>query len=231
MILTVLTVILFSGVSFFVGMKYQQMQGRSSRAAGAFASGRQFSGRGGNGSRPVAGEIVSFDNQSMTVKLTDGSSKIVLLSDKTAINKASSGIKDDLKPGTKVAAFGTENADGSLTATNVQLNRLFGDRGGRMINQAPKSADAKEIVVEGSNYKFSPSNFTVKKGEKLRILFKNKGGMHDVRIDSLNIATATISDGQEDFVEFTPDKTGAYEYYCSIGNHKMMGMVGTMSVE
>lgn len=232
MIVTIVVVAAFSAASFFVGMKYQQMKTQSSRTSSANGQ-RQFQGRGGGaGGRPVAGEILKTDSQSMTVKLTDGSSKIVLLSDKTTISKATEGSKDDLKSGVRVAAFGTENSDGSLTAANVQLNPTFGGgMGGRALNQAPKSADAREIVVEGSNYAFSPSTVTVKKGEKVRILFKNKGGMHDFRIDALNIATAIVQDGQEDFVEFTPDKIGTYEYSCSIGNHKAMGMKGTMTVE
>lgn len=94
-----------------------------------------------------------------------------------------------------------------------------------------KSADAKEIIVAGTNYKFSPNTVTVKKGVKTRILFKNTGGMHDFRVDELNIATRIIQGGEEDFVEFTAEKTGQYEFYCSVGNHRQMGMKGTLTVE
>lgn len=54
--------------------------------------------------------------------MQDGSSKIVLFSDKTEINKAAEATKEDLKVGEKVAVFGTENSDGSVTAQNIQLN-------------------------------------------------------------------------------------------------------------
>jgi hypothetical protein len=73
----------------------------------------------------VNGEIIAADEKSITVKLQDGSSKIVLLSDKTEINKTASTTKEDLKVGEKVAAFGTENSDGSVTAQSVQLNPRF----------------------------------------------------------------------------------------------------------
>jgi len=58
----------------------------------------------------------------ITVKLPDGSSKIILLSEKTSINKASEGSVADLVVGEKVAVFGTTNTDGSVTAQNIQIN-------------------------------------------------------------------------------------------------------------
>ena len=79
-------------------------------------------GRGGMFGRPVSGEITAVDANSVTVKLADGGSKIVILSEKTTVNKASESSKEDLKEGVKVAAFGSENADGSVTASNIQIN-------------------------------------------------------------------------------------------------------------
>lgn len=67
-----------------------------------------------------------MDDKSITVKLQDGSSKIVLLSNTTAYNKSATGAKSDLKTGEKVAVFGTENSDGSVTARDVQLNPRTG---------------------------------------------------------------------------------------------------------
>lgn len=91
--------------------------------------------------------------------------------------------------------------------------------------------DAKEIIVEGSNYKFSPNKITVKKGEKTRIVLKNLEGTHDFKVDELNIAIRVIQTGEEDFVEFTADKIGQYEFYCSVDGHRQMGMKGTLVVE
>lgn len=106
--------IVVGGGGFYAGMKYQQNQRRGQSG--------QMRQRTGQNFRPVVGDIISQDDKSITVKLEDGSSKIVLFSDNTSINKASEGSKDDLKVDEKVGVFGTENSDGSVTAQNIQLN-------------------------------------------------------------------------------------------------------------
>lgn len=69
--------------------------------------------------------------------LKRGSSKIVVLSDKTLINKAEQATKSDLKTGEKVAVFGSSNSNGSVTAQSIQLNPMF--RLGRQDMQATPS--------------------------------------------------------------------------------------------
>jgi hypothetical protein len=78
-----------------------------------------------NGFRPINGEIISADDKSVTVKLADGSSKIVLLSDKTQINKAEMATVKDLTAGQKIMVVGQDNPDGSVSATNIQLNPIL----------------------------------------------------------------------------------------------------------
>lgn len=89
----------------------------------------------------------------------------------------------------------------------------------------------KEFVVNGSNFSFDVKTITVKKGDTVQIVFKNQDGFHDFVIDDFNVATKQIQAGQEETVEFVADKGGIFEYYCSVGNHRAMGMVGTLTVE
>ncbi len=88
----------------------------------------------------------------------------------------------------------------------------------------------KQFTVTGQNYSFSPSTMTVKKGDKVRITFKNVDGFHDLKIDEFTVATKKIGTGEQEVIEFVADKVGAFEYYCSVGNHRAMGMKGTLIV-
>ncbi len=111
--------------AFFGGMKYDQTKIAGTRqvAQGQGGANRgNLQGRFGRGVRPVAGEIINSDDKSITVKMQDGSTRIVLLSSTTAISQAEPASKSDLKTGQRVAVFGMENSDGSVTAQNIQLN-------------------------------------------------------------------------------------------------------------
>ena len=124
-IVTILLSIVVAGAAFFAGMKYQESKrGSFNRQLGTGTGQGQRMGLNGNRAelRPVAGEIINRDDKSVTIKMTDGGSKIVFLSEKTTINKAAEGTVEDLKIGEKVAAFGSDNADGSVTAQSIQIN-------------------------------------------------------------------------------------------------------------
>ena len=87
------------------------------------------------------------------------------------------------------------------------------------------------VTVEGSNFKFVPAEIKVKKGQKVVVMFKNVGGFHDFVVDEFKAKTKQIKNGEEDRVEFVADKVGSFEYYCSVGEHREMGMVGKLIVE
>lgn len=129
--IVVILCLVFGAGGFYAGMKYQQNQ--IPQRGQLRTQGQNQQGRFNQGFRPVNGEILNFDDKSITVKLQDGSSKIVILTGTTAINKSAQGSKADLKTGERVAVFGTQNSDGSVTAQNIQinpLNRIFSQRSG-----------------------------------------------------------------------------------------------------
>jgi hypothetical protein len=136
---TIFIIAIVVGVAgFFGGMQYQKTQSqqnfRQFTAAGGPPGATQRMQRFGNNQNgPVRGEIISLDDTSITIKMQDGSTKIVILSDKTTINKSSTGSKSDLKSGDQVTAFGSSNSDGSITAQMVSLGS--GMPQGSMMNQ------------------------------------------------------------------------------------------------
>lgn len=78
-----------------------------------------MNGRGGGA---ISGEVTAKDDKSLTVKMTDGSSKIVIISDSTTYHLSAESDLNKIDVGTKVATFGTSNADGTLTANSIEIN-------------------------------------------------------------------------------------------------------------
>lgn len=88
----------------------------------------------------------------------------------------------------------------------------------------------KEFTITGKNFSFVPNTMTVSKGDTVKITFKNTGGFHDLRVEGYDVGTAKIQDGQSDTFTFVANTTGSFEYYCSVGTHRAMGMKGTLVV-
>ena len=93
------------------------------------------------------------------------------------------------------------------------------------------TGEVKIIDVEAGSFYFKPNELRVKKGEKIKLTLKAVSLMHDFVIDELNVKVPVTYEGKTATVEFTPDKAGRFEYYCSIGNHRKNGQVGTLIVE
>lgn len=93
------------------------------------------------------------------------------------------------------------------------------------------TAQARTITVVGSDFSFDTSTITVNKGDTVTIIFKNTDGIHDWVVDEFNARTSRIGVGKSAAVTFVANKTGSFEYYCSVGNHRQMGMRGTLIVK
>lgn len=92
---------------------------------------------------------------------------------------------------------------------------------------APKTV---EITVRASNYKFDLSTINVKKGDTVKLTLINDVGVHDLKFEGYNIGTKILQGVGQDTLTFVADKAGDFEYYCSVGNHRAMGMKGTLRV-
>lgn len=98
------------------------------------------------------------------------------------------------------------------------------------VNVGVTAGAVKEFTVEGKNFSLTPSTLAVKKGDRVKITFKNTGGSHDLRVTGYNVGTPVISSGTSSTFEFVADKAGSFEYYCSVGAHRTFGMKGTLTV-
>lgn len=92
-------------------------------------------------------------------------------------------------------------------------------------------AAVKEFTVVGSNFSFSPGTISVNKGDMVKIIFKDDDGTHNLVIDGYNLSTNVINGGSSDLIQFVADKNGSFEFFCSVGSHRDLGMTGTLIVK
>lgn len=129
-IIFIALIIIVGGGSFFGGMKVGESN-KSNMGARNFqnmtdAQKQQFAQQnpnrvGQNGMGETVGEIISKDDKSITVKLTNGGSKIILYAVSTEISKFASGTASDIEIGKTVMVSGITNTDGSMTAKSIQI--------------------------------------------------------------------------------------------------------------
>ncbi len=139
----IIILIIIGGGAFYGGMRYAQSKApqgfsqsdlqelrnlspeeRQQRFEQMGTTGIGFgAGRLGNqaDSDLANGEIISKDDQSITIKLRDGGSKIIFYSGNTEVSKFVSGTSDDFEIGKSVTINGKTNEDGSITAQSIQL--------------------------------------------------------------------------------------------------------------
>src|SRR3989338_8524099 len=120
--------VVIAGAAFYGGMVYgkSKIPARGQFGSGQFVGGSngvrmQGARTGSNGGGFTAGEIISKDASSITIKMQDGSTKIVLVGSSIEITKSAAGSVEDLATGINVTVVGTANSDGSVTAESVQI--------------------------------------------------------------------------------------------------------------
>ena len=122
-IIAVVVAILVGAASFYGGMVYAGKSAgtASQKYAGQFSRGQGVGSRARAGAGFVTGNIVAKDSNSITLKMNDGSSRIVFISGSTSITKSVNGTQDDLAVGKTVMVNGTTSSDGSVVAQFVQI--------------------------------------------------------------------------------------------------------------
>jgi plastocyanin len=118
------------------------------------------------------------------------------------------------------------NIDQSATSTNSVSTTTA-----TTTNATTTQGSIREFVVTGTPFKFDVSSIKVKQGDVVKVTFKNAVGTHDWVLDDFNVRTKVLAAGAQETVQFVANKRGSFEYYCSVGNHRQQGMVGTLIVE
>jgi hypothetical protein len=123
-LVAVVLVIIAAAGGFYGGMMYQKNQASTPSATGRGNYAGRFgqTGQSAANFRPVRGQVLSMTNDTLTVKLSNGSTEIVVLSGSTAFMQSTKAALGDVKTGDTVNVVGTQNSDGSVTAQDVQIN-------------------------------------------------------------------------------------------------------------
>lgn len=97
-----------------------------------------------------------------------------------------------------------------------------------------KKVDVKEFSMtsyyDETGKWFSLKEISVNKGDRVRIKVTNTKGTHDFTLDEYGIKEMTPLD-KETVIEFTADKVGEFEYYCSMPGHRQAGQFGKLIVK
>lgn len=88
-----------------------------------------------------------------------------------------------------------------------------------------------EVTLTARNFTFGQEEIRVSVGDTVRVTINDAQGTHDFVIDELRVKTGIIASGGSETVEFVAEKAGSYNYYCSVGNHRKLGMEGVLIVE
>jgi len=140
----------------------------------------------------------------------------------------------------------TAQTDGTAIGTmpageeqEVDENIVGGDTvvGDEMMEEKEPMMDGENVEVDYTldlaSFSFTPNVIMAEPGQTLRVKLVNVGGVHDFVIDELGVASTQLQEGQEEIIEINVPMSAAgqsYEFYCSVGNHRAMGMVGTLEV-
>jgi len=157
---------------------------------------------------------------------------ILLGRDGTTLPENTNQNKDTVMEGdTDTASTTPSNSSeqGDETATTTPSNS---SGQANETTEADESTEADVVItLTGKNFAFSQEEVTVQKGDRVRIEFESTDGFHDWVVDAFDAATDRVQTGGTTSVEFVADTAGEFEYYCSVGSHRELGMVGTLVVE
>jgi plastocyanin len=129
--------------------------------------------------------------------------------------------------GGAAACGGDDDGDGSATtpATTAAPAQT------QTQQQTATRPAAQTVDIGASEFKFTPSNVTVRQGQVTFELKNNGGAPHALEIEGQGIEeeTQVIQGGQNATLRVNL-KPGKYVMYCPVGNHRQQGMEGEVTV-
>ncbi len=96
------------------------------------------------------------------------------------------------------------------------------------------TAGGSNIDLKATDFKFTPSDPTTKAGQVTFSVANDGQVPHSLEVEGPNgdeELSSDLSAGQSGVLTVDLSKPGKYEFYCPVGNHKELGMEGTITVQ
>jgi uncharacterized cupredoxin-like copper-binding protein len=99
--------------------------------------------------------------------------------------------------------------------------------------QAAATQSAGKLALTETEFKIAPASPTVSKAGKVTITVKNSGKItHALAVQTPSglVNTGPIAPGATATLTVDAAKAGKYTFFCPLGNHRQLGMQGTLVV-
>jgi uncharacterized cupredoxin-like copper-binding protein len=123
------------------------------------------------------------------------------------------------------ACGGDDDDDGDTAATTTETSGATGATGG---------GGGETVDVTATDFKFDPKDPTVKAGEVTFDVTNDGETLHNMEVEGPSGEAELPEDLQPgDSGSFNVDlsQPGKYKFYCPVGNHEQLGMVGEVTVQ
>jgi len=83
------------------------------------------------------------------------------------------------------------------------------------------------ITIQGTKFKETSLHTTIKRGEKVVIVIRNRdeGRNHNFSIKALGLETTVLQPEEMGIIEFSPATSGKYNFLCTLHATKMTGIL------
>jgi len=134
-------------------------------------------------------------------------------------------------------------------ATGALLSACGANSGASGPPPTPAAPIDGAITVQAFEWGYEPETLVLQRGEQVRIVLDNDGTiLHNFKIDDLeadlieSVSTGPLSggedqvfvgadQGQQGTLTFVPLQAGEFSFYCTLEQHRQLGMEGTLIVE
>jgi uncharacterized cupredoxin-like copper-binding protein len=121
------------------------------------------------------------------------------------------------------ACGGDDDDDGDTAATTTETTGAAGATGG-----------GETVDVTMTDFKFDPKDPTVKPGEVTFDVVNDGETLHNMEVEGPSGVAELPEDlqpGDSGSFNVELSEPGKYRFYCPVGNHEQLGMVGEVTVQ